>query len=72
MENGLKTYQKNTNKVHPLVGGIDLSRKRATGTVPLTSVKDEGLWYCLIEIGTPPQKFTGMYDLFCLVIKAAV
>jgi hypothetical protein len=62
----------NIKELHPFAGGIDLSRKRATGTVPLTSVKDEGLWYGLIEIGTPRQKLTGMYDLFCPVIKATV
>jgi cathepsin D len=55
----MRAYEKNTGKPHPLVGGIKTSRKRNTGRVPLTDVSNF-LWYGSIEIGTPPNPFTGM------------
>ena len=64
-----KTYYANTGKVHSLVGGIS---QLPTGSVPLTAAPSDGLWYGDIQIGTPLKTFTGMYGLFCLVIKAAV
>ena len=68
---GLDAHQENTGHPHLLSGGINHSRKRATGSNSLTGV-DAALWFGEIQIGTPPKKFSGMYGLFCLVIKAAV
>jgi hypothetical protein len=63
------TYHANTGKVHSLAEGIG---QLPTGSVPLTAPPSYGLWYGDIQIGTPLKTFTGMYGLFCLVIKAAV
>jgi cathepsin D len=60
IKGGLATFQRNTGQPHPLAGGIKTSsKKRATGSVPLTD-DENSLWYGSIEIGTPPKPFTGM------------
>ena len=55
-------YETNTGKAYPLSGGIKTSKKRSTGSVPLTDA-DSSLWFGTISIGTPPVQFTGMFVL---------
>ena len=58
---GMAAYKKNTGTLHSLSSGIKTpeSRKRETGTIPLSN-QSVSLWYGTISIGTPPVSFTGM------------
>lgn len=56
---GMAAYKRNTGSDYPLSGATKTSRKRSTGSVPLTDASNY-LWYGTIEVGTPPKAFEGM------------
>jgi len=60
----MDAYQRNTNKVHPLAGGIKQLGKRDTGSEPLTD-DNALLWYGSISIGTQADSLTGIIFLIC-------
>ena len=53
----MAAYERNTGRVHTLVGGIITSKRRDTGSDPLTDYNAD-LWYGFVSIGTPPKTFT--------------
>jgi len=67
IERGFSAFLKNTGHAHPLarasklVGEAPKVSKRAEAEVALTNSGDT-LWYGEIEVGTPGQKFTIVFD----------
>jgi len=59
--NRMNAYQRNTQQVHPLAGGIKQLGKRDTGSDLLTD-DNALLWYGSISIGTQAGSFTVDFD----------
>ncbi|KAG2143603.1 acid protease [Suillus clintonianus] len=57
-------YERNTGSRHPLNGRYNarsVAKRTTNGNVSLTNY-DADLWYGDIEVGTPPQTFTMLFD----------
>lgn len=62
-------YQRNTGSPHSLSSRFDFhSAAKRNGNVSLVNYNAD-LWYGEIDVGTPPKKFTGSFDLLCNVIR---
>jgi cathepsin D len=58
----MEAYQRNTGTPHPLSSRFDVrSLAKRNGNVPLVD-HNADLWYGEIDVGTPPKKYTVVFD----------
>ncbi|KAG1723783.1 acid protease [Suillus paluster] len=60
----MKAYERNTGSPHPLSSRFNsrpVAKRATNGDVPLTNYNAD-LWYGSIEVGTPPETYTVVFD----------